>query len=149
MFKSNKFNAPPFCIIPSVTTSFTFQFYILQVVATLKDPAKLRQGETMIEARSRAAHKVGYATVISVGVVYLMIFGIGYLGSYNVYDLVDKKTTPYYGGIKLVRNVMMSIFGSDGEYYGKKMLIFAHLGIISQLICHMPFIYFIGKEHIL
>jgi hypothetical protein len=50
-------------------------------VATLKSPENLNGSKNEDEAKLKAAHKVGYATVLSVGFLYLYIFGIGYLGS--------------------------------------------------------------------
>ena len=34
----DKFQAPPYCIISTLMTAFTFQFYFLQVVATIEEP---------------------------------------------------------------------------------------------------------------
>jgi hypothetical protein len=51
-----RFNAPPFCIIPSVTTSFCFQYYILQVISSLKDPETVKEGETATEIKRKSAH---------------------------------------------------------------------------------------------
>ena len=113
----------------------------------MKSPENLNGSKNEDEAKLKAAHKVGYATVLSVGFLYLYIFGIGYLGS-SIHKSEDGKPTDY-GGIKIFRNVLMSIFGSSGEDYSKTILKVAHLGIILQLICHMPFIYFMGREHIL
>ena len=113
----------------------------------MKSPENLNGSKNEDEAKLKAAHKVGYSTILSVGFLYLYIFGIGYLGS-SIHKSEDGKPTDY-GGIKIFRNVLMSIFGSSGEDYSKSILKVAHFGIILQLVCHMPFIYFIGREHIL
>ena len=94
----------------------------------MKSPENLNGSKNEDKAKLKAAHKVGYATVLSVGFLYLYIFGIGYLGS-SIHKSEDGKPTDY-GGIKIFRNVLMSIFGSSGEDYSKTILKVAHLGII-------------------
>lgn len=49
----------------------------------------------------------------------------------------------------MFRDVLMCIFGRSGQFYGKFVLKLATVGIAVQLVCHMPFIYYIGKEHML
>jgi len=51
--------------------------------------------------------------------------------------------------MEIFRDVVLAVLGSDVDLQQKPILIIAHFGVILQLICHMPFIFFIGKEHIL
>jgi len=51
--------------------------------------------------------------------------------------------------MEIVRDVLLAVMGSDDGLQQKPILIIGHFGVILQLICHMPFIYFIGKEHVL
>lgn len=36
--QQNEFQAPPYCIIPTVTIGFCFQYYFLQVISTIERP---------------------------------------------------------------------------------------------------------------
>ena len=43
----------------------------------------------------------------------------------------------------------MSIFGKSGVYYGKISIELTSVFIMLQVACHLPFIYYIAKEHLL
>ena len=43
---------------------------------------------------------------------------------------------------------MMCIFGNQAKYYDSLLLILGR-AFIMQLTCHIPLIYYVGKEHIL
>lgn len=78
-------------------------------------------------------------TYIIIGFSYMIIFLISMLATGQDGD--DKW--------QVVRNVIMCVYGNNRTLTFKPILAIGHLGMIVMLICHVPFIYFIGKEHIL
>jgi len=54
-----------------------------------------------------------------------------------------------FSSAEVVRDVILCIFGNNQIYYPKPILFIGHLGVIVQLLCHLPLIFYIGKEHVL
>jgi len=50
---------------------------------------------------------------------------------------------------EIVRDVIIAVLGNNEMFLDNYLLILAHFGIVLMFICHMPFMFFIGKEHIL
>ena len=90
--------------------------------------------------KSKAGFKIGVLTILIIGVFYLLIFGSTYL------QFVDGEK------LKFTRLLVTSIFSdaSAGNCQLRSIpVLIANLLKISQLFFHMPFMYYIGKEHFL
>lgn len=97
--KIDTFAAPPFCIIPKISTSFCFQFYFLQIITTMRRQSNT-QGRTesntntessdIKKPKTFAACTMGVVTISLIGLIYLMTFTISWLAtSRGVLNLTD------------------------------------------------------------
>lgn len=49
----------------------------------------------------------------------------------------------------MIRDIILGVFGGDQALIDNPLLFMGHLGMIIMMILHIPFIFYIGKEHIL
>jgi hypothetical protein len=145
-----EFSAPPFCVFPKITTSFCFQFYFLQIVSTMKPNSNSSNSEAKTLSSGipnlNTARNMGIATYLIIGMIYLVIYGISWLASFDTNQTVGGYETKF----QVTRDIIMTVYGTNIEMSkSKPILVVGQLGMIVLLICHVPFIYFIGKEHIL
>ena len=84
--------------------------------------------------KSKAGFKIGVLTILIIGAFYLFIFGSTYL--------------PFVGNGLLVISIFSDASAGSCQFRSPPILI-ANLLKILQLFFHMPFMYYIGKEHFL
>lgn len=80
------FAAPPFCIIPTLTISFGFQYYFLQVIHTLKPihrPNQRAHSRLPNTSNMELARKIGFATILVVAGFYFLMFFVSWKATPN------------------------------------------------------------------
>jgi hypothetical protein len=81
------FPAPPFCVMPSLTITFCFQYYLLQIVSTMKADNKPSNHRSLsglnVTQDVSAARNMGFATVFIIGVIYAFTIGVSWVASPN------------------------------------------------------------------
>ena len=89
-------------------------------------------------------------TVLTVFVLYMLLFIISWLATPDPQTaLTNKSVDQAITKAEIVRDIILVVLGSNENVHSKDILCLGHMGVILQLICHMPFIFYIGKEHVL
>jgi hypothetical protein len=79
--------------------------------------------------------------------LYLFIFTVSWLATPIEEQVIDKNTP--IPKAEILRDIILAVLGSNENFRTKPILVVGHFGVIMQLICHVPLMFFIGKEHLL
>jgi hypothetical protein len=116
------------------------------VATSLKTPKRkeLTFGTKKVESLSTLRHKdflkLGNLVVFFISVLYFSII----LSCLLVEEFVEDKQNA-----KILRVILISIFGVTNTSYKNYVLMIGHLSVVVQLGINMIFAHFIAKEHIL
>lgn len=140
--------SPPCTIIPCLFVAFCFEFYFLQVVHTLQSNATrkdLKHIHSDTKTDFFVARVLGFMILMVIGTIFFFIFFFAFLSTPDPNKIQGPNLTPW----EIVRDTIIGVLGNNHELEQYTILKIGHLGIVLQSLLHMPFIFFIGKEHIL
>ena len=131
--------------MPGLVVSFVFQYYFLQVATTLRRTKYSRStSNNNRKIDVDEALVLGKTTTWVMFLIYFIVFCISWAAT-PPEDRVYRTISNW----QIVRDVILCVFGSNPNLNSFPIIIVGHLGVVVQLMFHMPFIFFIGKEHIL
>lgn len=89
---------------------------------------------------------MGIITITLIGLIYLFTFTISLLAtSQEILNMSEQESLK----MELVRDIVLCVFGGNTDLSIKPIMVLGQMGVMVMIFCHIPFIFYIGKEHIL
>lgn len=89
---------------------------------------------------------IGYITILGVAVLQLFIFISSWLATPTGGVVEDDSVVTKS---EVVRDIIFAVLGNNQNLQWYFILIVANFFVVVQMLFHMPFTFYIGKEHIL